>query len=78
MHVSSMLGFWVSIIRGPCDSLATDADARWLVFDTLRASSLRRDVKIGRGTHLMHLENGRHALYRRTEAFLRGDEQPMA
>jgi pimeloyl-ACP methyl ester carboxylesterase len=67
----------VSIIRGEWDSLATDADARWLV-DALRASPLRRDVKISRATHLMHLEEGRHALYRETEAFLRGDDQPMA
>lgn len=67
----------VSIIRGEWDSLATDADARWL-FDALRASPLRRDVKISRATHLMHLEEGRYALYREAEAFLRGDDQPMA
>lgn len=67
----------VSIIRGEWDSLATDADARWL-FNALRASPLRRDVKISRATHLMHLEEGRYALYRETEAFLRGDDQPMA
>lgn len=67
----------VAIIRGEWDSLATDADARWL-FDALHASPLRRDVKISRATHLMHLEEGRHALYRETEAFLRGDDQPSA
>ena len=63
----------VAIIRGEWDSLATDADARWL-FDALRASPLRRDVKIARATHLMHLEDNRRALYRETEAFLRGDD----
>jgi hypothetical protein len=31
-------------------------------------------VKIGRGTHLMHLEAGRYALYRETEAFLCGGD----
>jgi pimeloyl-ACP methyl ester carboxylesterase len=60
----------VAIIRGEWDSLATDADARWL-FDALRNSPERRDVKIARATHLMHLEANRTALYHETEAFLR-------
>jgi hypothetical protein len=38
----------------------------------LSASAGRRDIKIARGTHLMQLESGRYALYRETEAFLRG------
>ena len=59
----------VAIIRGEWDLLVTDADARWL-FDSLRASPLRRDVKISRATHLMHLEAARFALYREAEAFL--------
>jgi hypothetical protein len=42
----------VAIIRGEWDSLATDADARWL-FDTLHNSGQRRDVKIPRATHLI-------------------------
>jgi pimeloyl-ACP methyl ester carboxylesterase len=63
----------VAIIRGEWDSLATDADARWL-FDALKSSPIRRDVKIGRATHLMHLEEGRHALYREAETFLRGND----
>ena len=65
----------VAIIRGEWDSLATDADAHWL-FDALRASPLRRDVKIARATHLMHLEENRYALYREAETFLRGDDMP--
>jgi pimeloyl-ACP methyl ester carboxylesterase len=67
----------VAIVRGEWDSLATDADARWL-FDALRASPLRRDVKIARATHLIHLEENRTALYREAEAFLRGDDMPIA
>ena len=59
----------VAIIRGEWDSLATDDDARWL-FGALRASLRRRDLKIARATHLMHLEASRYALYRETEAFL--------
>ena len=63
----------VAIIRGEWDSLTTDADARWL-FDALTRSPLKRDVKIGRATHLMHLEQARHALYRETAAFLAGED----
>jgi pimeloyl-ACP methyl ester carboxylesterase len=65
----------VAIIRGEWDSLATDADARWL-FDALRASPLRRDVKIARATHLMHLEENRYALYREAEIFLSSNDMP--
>jgi pimeloyl-ACP methyl ester carboxylesterase len=61
----------VAIIRGEWDSYCTDLDAKWL-FDSLKASPMRRDIKISRGTHLMHLESGRHELYRETEYFLRG------
>jgi pimeloyl-ACP methyl ester carboxylesterase len=67
----------VAIIRGEWDSLATDADARWL-FDALKGSPLRRDVRIARGTHLMHLEESRHALYREAETFLAGGDLPTA
>jgi pimeloyl-ACP methyl ester carboxylesterase len=65
----------VAIIRGEWDSLCTDADARWL-FDALRAAPQRRDVKIARATHLMHLEENRHALYREAETFLLGEAPP--
>jgi pimeloyl-ACP methyl ester carboxylesterase len=66
----------VAIIRGEWGSLATDADARWL-FDALKASPVKRDVKIGHATHLMHLEKNRYALYREAQAFLDvGDQQP--
>jgi len=61
----------VAIIRGEWDGLCTDADASWL-FDALSAAGARRDVKIGHATHLMHLEDGRFALYQEAEAFLRG------
>lgn len=64
----------VAIIRGEWDSYCTDADARWL-FDGL-ASAIKRDVKISRGTHLMHLEAMRYALYRESIAFLSGGDVP--
>ena len=65
----------VAIIRGEWDSLCTDADAAWLMRE-LRSSPVRRDVKIGRATHLMHLEAGRYALYREAETFLAGGDLP--
>ena len=59
----------VAIVRGEWDSYCTDDDARWL-YDALKASRMRRDVKVSRATHLMHLEENRYALYRETETFL--------
>jgi pimeloyl-ACP methyl ester carboxylesterase len=59
----------VAIIRGEWDGLIPDADARWL-FDGFTASPDKRDIKIGRATHLMHLEAMRFALYRESVAFL--------
>jgi pimeloyl-ACP methyl ester carboxylesterase len=54
------------IIRGAWDGMCADADASWL----LNAIPNARDVKLPRGTHLMHLEENRYVLYRETEAFL--------
>jgi pimeloyl-ACP methyl ester carboxylesterase len=68
----------VAIIRGEWDAYCTDADARWL-FDALVRSPDKRDIKISRGTHLMHLEAMRYALYRESIAFLAGvSEEPAA
>jgi pimeloyl-ACP methyl ester carboxylesterase len=61
----------VAIIRGEWDSLLPDVDAQWL-FRSLERSPDRRDIKIGRGTHLMHLEAMRHALWRESISFLLG------
>ena len=63
----------VAILRGAWDSLMTDSDARWL-FDAFINSPVKRDVKIGRGTHLMHLESMRLALWRESAAFLLADD----
>jgi|HubBroStandDraft_1064217.scaffolds.fasta_scaffold00591_17 pimeloyl-ACP methyl ester carboxylesterase len=62
----------VALIRGEWDGIVPDEDARWL-FDAFKASAIKRDIKIGRGTHLMHLEVMRAALYREANAFLLGD-----
>jgi pimeloyl-ACP methyl ester carboxylesterase len=59
----------VSIIRGAWDSLCTDGDAAWL-FDAFSRSPLRRDIKLSRGGHLMHLEEGRCELHRTSREFL--------
>ncbi|MBV9564488.1 MAG: alpha/beta fold hydrolase [Bradyrhizobium sp.] len=63
----------VAIVRGEWDGLIPDDDARWL-FDAFARSPIKRDVKIGRGTHLMHLESMRLALRRESIDFLRGDD----
>ena len=59
----------IAIMRGEWDSYCTDDDARWL-YNALKASPMRRDIKISRATHLMHLEVSRYALYREAETFL--------
>jgi pimeloyl-ACP methyl ester carboxylesterase len=61
----------VAIIRGAWDGLIPDEDARWL-FEALTSSPAKRDVKIARGTHLMHLEKTRHALHAESITFLVG------
>jgi pimeloyl-ACP methyl ester carboxylesterase len=67
----------VAIIRGAWDGVVPDEDARRL-FDAFTSSPIKRDIKIGRATHLMHLEAMRHALYREGIGFLQGgDETPM-
>jgi hypothetical protein len=37
-------------------------------------SARRRDIKIARATHLMHLEENRRALYREALNFLEGED----
>lgn len=63
----------VAIIRGEWDGLIPDSDARWL-FDAFKHAPMKRDIKIGRGTHLMHLETMRFALWRECAEFLRGED----
>jgi hypothetical protein len=63
----------VAIIRGEWDSMCNDVDAAWL-FAAFTASPIRRDVKISRATHLMHLEASRYALYRETLNFVAGGD----
>lgn len=67
----------VAIIRGEWDGLMLDDDARWL-FNAFSNAPIKRDIKIGRGTHLMHLEAMRPALWRESIDFLRGaDAAPV-
>jgi pimeloyl-ACP methyl ester carboxylesterase len=67
----------VALIRGEWDGIVPDEDARWL-FDAFKASPIKRDIKIGRGTHLMHLEVMRAALYCEANAFLLGEDNAIA
>jgi pimeloyl-ACP methyl ester carboxylesterase len=59
----------VLIVRGDWDTVTTDADARWL-WDALTRAASKRDVKISRGTHVMHLETSRSALFDEVATFL--------
>ncbi|KJC44862.1 hypothetical protein UP09_14560 [Bradyrhizobium sp. LTSP885] len=62
----------VAIIRGEWDGLMLDDDAKWL-FDAFCNAPEKRDIKISRATHLMHLETMRHALWRESINFLQAD-----
>ncbi|HEY7165774.1 MAG TPA: alpha/beta fold hydrolase [Candidatus Binatia bacterium] len=64
----------VAMIRGEWDGLIPDDDARWL-FDAFTASPMKRDIKISRATHLMHLEAMRYALYQESITFLMANDK---
>jgi pimeloyl-ACP methyl ester carboxylesterase len=67
----------VAIVRGAWDGLMLDDDARWL-FDAFTQAPSKRDIKIARGTHLMHLEAMRPALWRESvSCLLGGDAAPI-
>ena len=58
------------LVRGAWDSLCDDADAAaWL---GSVGTTLKQDVVIPAGTHLLHLESGRHALHAAVNRFLAG------
>ena len=59
----------IAIIRGEWDGLMGDDDARRL-FDAFTRSPAKRDIKISRATHLMHLEKMRFALWQESVSFL--------
>jgi pimeloyl-ACP methyl ester carboxylesterase len=59
----------VLVVRGEWDSWSTENDAAWFL-TAAKASPLKRDVKIGEGTHLMLFEESRHHLHRATNEFL--------
>lgn len=63
----------IVIIRGEWDGLMLDDDAQWL-FNAFTKSPQKRDIKIGRGTHLMHLETMRLALWHESINFLQGND----
>lgn len=62
----------VAVLRGEWDSLTTDADAARLLAALTGAAS-RHDLRLPRGTHLMHLESGRVALHAASIASLTAD-----
>jgi pimeloyl-ACP methyl ester carboxylesterase len=62
----------LAIVRGAWDSLCRDADAA-MILDAATAAPGRHDRKLDAGTHLMHLETGRHRLYEAVGRALKGD-----
>jgi pimeloyl-ACP methyl ester carboxylesterase len=61
----------ITLVRGAWDSLCLDADAA-AILDAATAAPSRVDRKLDAGTHLMHLETGRHALYEAVGQALKG------
>lgn len=59
----------VLCVRGEWDSVTSDADAAWLLAQLRHPAS--RDMKIPKGTHLMHLEHSREDLFSATGEFLK-------
>jgi pimeloyl-ACP methyl ester carboxylesterase len=68
----------VAIIRGEWDTWSSEDDVQSL-FNSLKRAPIRRFTTISRGTHLLHLEESRYALYRESITFLQGrDTAPEA
>jgi pimeloyl-ACP methyl ester carboxylesterase len=55
-------------VRGEWDSVCNDKDAQRFMSEL--GSSIKRDVKIPKGTHLMHLEESRVQLHQVVNQFL--------
>jgi pimeloyl-ACP methyl ester carboxylesterase len=66
----------IAIVRGAWDGLVTDRDAGWL-FDAFSRVPNKRDIKISRATHLMHLEAMRPVLWQESIGFLSGGDQSV-
>lgn len=65
------------IVRGAWDPVTNDADVSWLKRALSRSPKVE-DVSVPRATHLMHLEEGRIALYAATLAFLQNGDAARA
>ncbi|WP_448114640.1 alpha/beta hydrolase [Mesorhizobium amorphae] len=62
------------VVRGAWDGVSNDADAAWLM--ARLGSRIKLDRKLPKGTHLMHLETGRAALFETAGHFLAGETNP--
>lgn len=56
------------LVRGAWDSLCDDADAA--AWRARLGAAMKPDVVVPEGTHLLHLERGRHALHAVVNRFL--------
>jgi pimeloyl-ACP methyl ester carboxylesterase len=70
-YAPSRLKVPVMVVRGAWDSSSTAKDAERFMAE-LPPGLERRFIEIPEGTHLLHLETGRHALYAAVDAFLAG------
>jgi pimeloyl-ACP methyl ester carboxylesterase len=66
--VGSKIKMPVLLVRGEWDSVCDDTDALRLL--TSLGTTDKKDIKIPRGTHLMHLESQRGALYVAVNTFI--------
>mgnify|MGYP001551289414 CR=1 FL=1 len=62
------IGVPTLIVRGEWDSVTNDLDAAWLLARI--DHRIKRDVKVAKGTHLMHLEHSREDLFAAVNEFL--------
>ncbi len=59
----------VLFIRGSWDAYPSDANAKAFI-ETLQHATIKKYVTINNGTHVMHLEKNRYALYKEVLSFL--------
>ena len=64
----------LTIVRGAWDSLCRATDAAMLL-DAAPAAPARADIVLDEGTHLMHLETGRHRLRDAVGRSLQGESR---
>ena len=73
-YAASSITAPVFAVYGDYDTIATDAETPAFLA-RFTGSPMKWRLRIDHGTHVMHLERGRHALYESVAAFIRATEQ---